>query len=75
MSSVSWQISGPRSSRLSTGRIPQKYVLLDGHRDGGIRQRVGEGWAWETYQRGERRGYVQDGESQGFACLASAKCW
>lgn len=27
------------------------------------------------YQRGERKGYAQAGKSQGFACLAGAKCW
>lgn len=44
-SSGSWQISGLCGSRLSAGRIPQKYVLLDCHQDCGIRQQVAEGWA------------------------------
>lgn len=50
----------------------RKHFRLDCHQDRGVRQLVEEGWAWETYWRGERKGNVQAAESQGFACLAGA---
>lgn len=50
----------------------QKHVQLDCHQDCGIRQWVGEGWAWETCWRGESKGSVRAAEPRGFACLAGA---